>query len=501
MQGYRKTGRIVWIWIMLAGFCGIAHADSGAVYYDLAVFSFEAGDFQEAEKFLTKALSERPDDAYVHFYLARTHLKQERLTEAEQMFHSAWALDPDIPDLAYDMGMLYQKMEKHDQALASFETVLAEDPAHVTALYHAGTSRFMLGQYQGAIDYLVRASDLSESVRPAAAYYAGICHFRLSEFDQALSKFDYAASAADTITLRQDAENWARITRVQLGRDKPWRLYARAGWLYDDNVQLAPLDSDRFTEESDDAGVLFFSGRYVMTGTDALDFGIGYSHYQTFYRDFDDYNLIGCIPEVFSEYRLDRVTFGLAYIPAYYWVDVESYLMQHQARPEIRYRLTDNDEIGFAYSYARNNYFSDSRRDGHAHEFTLNYLRGLETVNGYLFCTAGYQDNTASHPDEYFTEMFGRAGVYASFFERFGFRVQGEYNDKNYDNRDSFHRVKREDARYGASAMLSWKSPAEWLEVSMEYTHTRNDSNIAVLGKDIYDYRRNTVGLFLAADF
>ena len=115
MPWYRKTGgKFIWAWIVLAGFCGPAHAGSGAIYYDLAVFAFEEGNFPEAENYLAKALSERPDDAWVHFYLARTHLKQGRLTDAEALFHSAWALDPNIPGLAYEMGVLYQKMEKHD---------------------------------------------------------------------------------------------------------------------------------------------------------------------------------------------------------------------------------------------------------------------------------------------------------------------------------------------------------------------------------------------------
>jgi tetratricopeptide (TPR) repeat protein len=497
MPWYEKTGRkLVWTWILLAGFCGAAYAGSGTVYYDLAVFAFEEGNYPEAENYLAKALAERPDDAWVHFYLARTHLKQGRLTEAETLIHSAWALDPHIPGLAYEMGILYQKMEKYGQALASFDAVIADNPAHVTALYHAGVCSFMLDQYRRAVDYFTRASELSESVRPTAAYYAGICHFRLSEFDRALPEFDYAASAADTPAFRRDAQAWARAARMRIGRDKPWRLFAKAGWLYDDNVQLAPLDSDQFTEESDSAAVFFFSGRYAVAASDRLNVGMGYNHYQTFYNDFDDYNLIGAIPEIFAEYRMNRITVGLAYIPAYYWVDTESYLMQHQARPEIRYRLTDKDELGFAYSYARNNYFEDSRRDGHAHDFMLNYLRGLDAVNGSLFFMAGYQDNSASHPDEYFTEMTGRVGASASFFDTFGFRVQGEYTDKNYDNRDSFHRIKREDSRYGASAALSWQFPAEWPGASVEYAYTRNDSNIAE-----YDYRRNTVALFLTADF
>jgi tetratricopeptide (TPR) repeat protein len=500
MQRYRKMGeKFVWIYIMLASVCGAVHADSGAVYYDLGVFSFEAGDYREAENFLTKALAEKPDDAYAQFYLARTYLKQERFAEAEPLFHSAAALDPGIHGLSYEMGVLYQNMGKHDRALAAFEKVLIEEPDHVTALYHAGTSQFMLEQYRSAIDYLARAVDLSESVRPTAAYYAGICHFRLSEFAQALPQFDYAASAADTITLRQDAEQWARITRAQLGREKPWRLYARAGWLYDDNVQLSPPDSQQYPElkkEDDHAAALFFSGRYVMAATDSLDVGLGYSHYQTFYQDFDNYNLIGGIGELFSEYRFQQFTFGLAYIPAYYWVDTDSYLMQHQVRPEVRYRVSDTDEVGFVYRYARNNFFTDARRDGHAHEFVLNYLREIEQFDGYAFCGVGYQDSTASDPDEYFTEMTARVGVSAGFFERFRIRIQGDCNDKNYDNRDSFHKIKREDARYGVSAVLSWRPPIEWLELSLEYTHTRNDANI-----DAYDYRRNTVGLFLAADF
>lgn len=508
MQGCLKKLKIMPKGIIRAGIMpvillvlwGAAHAGGTvAIYYDLAVFSFEAGDYREAEQFLEKALAENPDDAYAQFYLARTYLKQERFAEAEALFQSARAIDPEVPGLAYDMGLLYQKMGKYEQALASFETLLAEDPSHVTALYHAGTSMFMLGRYQGAVSYLVRASELSESVRPAAFYYAGICHFRLAEFTQALSKFEYAALSADTLTLRRDAEEWTRITRIQLKRERPWRLHAKAGWFYDDNVKLSPPDADQYPDlkkESDHAAVLFFSGRHVHAGAANLDVGIGYSHYQTFYQDFNSYNLIGAIPEVFSEYRMDRITLGLTYVPNYYWVDTDSYLMQHRIRPEFRYRLSDADEVGFVYSYARNKFFTDSLRDGHTHEFGLNYLRVLAELDGHAFCGIGYYDNTASQPDEYFTQVTARVGFSSGFWERFRIRVTGDYHDKNYDHRDSMLGVKREDARYGASAVLLWQPLADWFNVSLECTHTCNDSNI-----DAYDYRRNTFGLFLTADF
>ncbi|MDA8404207.1 MAG: tetratricopeptide repeat protein, partial [Desulfobacteraceae bacterium] len=239
------AGERTWAWVLIciwaAGMAAVAEGRTTAGYYDLAVFSFQAGDYAGAEQLLKKALLVTPDDAYVHYYLGKTCLKQKRLDEAEGFFRTARRLSPGIPGLAYDMGVLYQKKADYSRAAAEFEAVPAEEPSHVPALYGAGISYFMLEQYQKALDSLVRSAALSPSIKPDALFYAGICHYRLSEMDQALAMFDEAAATARTESMRTEARRWAADIRARQEREKPLRLYARAGYLYDDNVQLAPL--------------------------------------------------------------------------------------------------------------------------------------------------------------------------------------------------------------------------------------------------------------------
>jgi tetratricopeptide (TPR) repeat protein len=495
MEGIRK-----WVWfLILMGAvmipaAGLAETATG--HYDLGVFAFQAGDYAGTEQHLKKALHENPNDAYVHYYLGKTCLKQDRLREAEGYFQSARRLLPEIPGLAYDMGTLYQKKTDYQRAAAEFEAVSQEDSSYVLALYHAGTSYFFLKQYDKALDFFNRSGNMSVSIKPSASYYAGICHYQMSRFDEALVRLDEAAATVESESMRADARRWAADIRARQSRENPLRLYARAGYLYDDNVGLAPLDSNTFSEKRDQAAVLFFSGKYTLPVNDQLDIGAGYSHYQTFYRDLDGYDLTGAIPEVFAHYRISQFTYRLTYAPSYYWVADDSYLMQHQIRPEIRWQFTDSDEAALSYGYSRNRYFTDDRRDGHANEVNLDLFRAVKPMDGFFYCGAGYEDNSATHPDEYFTEMTGRAGVNAGLLKTLRINFGGEYNDKNYDNRDSYYKKMRDDSRYVLSALLSWNPFDNCLGVAAEYTYSRNNSNI----KD-FDYKRNTTAVFVTAEF
>jgi len=495
MEGIRK-----WAWVlMLIGAVMIPAAGSAktiAGHYDLGVFAFQAGDYAGAEQHLRKALTTAPDDAYVHYYLGKTCLKQDRLADAEGFFEAARRLSPEMPGLAYDMGTLYQKKADYNQAAAEFESVPPEDPSHALALYHAGTSYFSLEQYDKALNFFLQSGNLSASIKPSASYYAGICHYQLSQFDQALVRFDEAAETAATESMRTDARRWAADIRARRDMEKPLRLYARAGYLYDNNVGLAPVDSDKFSEKGDQATALFFSGQYTLPVSGPLDIGAGYSHYQTFYRDMGDYDLTGAIPEVFTRYRLSPFTFRLAYAPSYYWVADDSYLMQHQVRPEIRWQFTDSDEAAISYNYSRNHYFTDDRRDGHANEVNLDWFHQVKPISGFLYCGAGYEDNSATHSDEYFTEKTGRVGVNAGLLKAMRLNLSGEYNDKEYDHTDSFYQKTREDSRYGVTALLSWNPFDNWLGVAAEYTYNWNNSNI-----EDYDYERNTTAVFVTAEF
>jgi tetratricopeptide (TPR) repeat protein len=494
----RVNGMSVWCAVLIAFMAVpvVAGAETVKSYYDLGVFAYEKGDYKTAQDFLEKAAEESPTDAYVKFYLGMTCAQLNKLPEAEIFFKRARTLDPNIPGLDYQMGIVSYKTGKYQDASGFFEKAVAENPSDALSVYYAGITAFMNEDYQKALGYLDKASQMSPSVKTNADYYAGISHYKMKEYDLAAEKLGYVSLNADTPSLKQDADMWLLVIRSEKEQAKPYSLYAKAGFQYDDNVTLGAVDSDIISDESDAAAIGYLSGRYAFVKQQQIDLGVGYSHYMTVYQDLTEYDLTGSMPEIYTEYRINPVTIGLSYIPSYYWVDGESYLMQHQVNPEIRWRIDDANEVTFAYSYYRNNYFTEGERDGHTNEVNVDFFHGLKNVSGYLFLRGTYMDNTASADDEYFIGAAGTIGVSYDILEKTNLFVYGTYFDKQYDHTDSTYKVKRDDSRYFASAAITQQVFYEWLGISLEYTYTNNNSNISD-----YEYNRNTISLYGVANF
>lgn len=481
--------------VVIFGIAAVSRAEMVHTNYDLGVFAYEEGDYKGAESFLTKAAQENPTDAYVNYYLGKTYVKLNRPADADVFYKKARQIDANIPGLSYDMGVLNYDLKNYREALALFETVIAANPSDVLAVYHAGICLFMLEDYSKSAEYLLRSSELSPSVKPNAYYYIGVGYYKRSEYDQAIEKLSYVEQNAETKSLREDSAMWLQIIQTEKARTKPYQLYIKAGIQHDDNVNLAPVNSDVLSGKSDTAAVGYFSGRYALVKKGPFDLGVGYSHYQTAYSDLSQYDLISSIPEVYSEFRLNPVTLGLSYTPSYYWVDGESYLMQHQVVPSIRWQINDKNDAALSYGYYRNHYFTDSGRDGHTNEITLDFDHGLTSLKGYLFCGAGYEDNTASSRDEYYKQGSATLGLSFNVLDATNLTVYGAYYDKQYDHTDSVYKVKRKDSRYFASASVTRRIFSDWLSLSAEYTYTNNDSNIAD-----YDYDRNTIAAYVVVN-
>lgn len=494
----RVNEMLVWCAVLTAFMAVpvISRAETVKSYYDLGVFAYEKGDYKAALDFLEKAAEQSPTDAYVKFYLGMTCEQLNKFPEADALLRKARTLDPNIPGLNYEVGIVSYKAGKYPDAIEFFEKAIAENPSDALSVYYAGMSSFMSEDYQKALKYLDKSSQMSPSVKANADYYAGISHYKMKEYDLAIEKLGYVSLNADTPSLRQDADMWLQVIRSEKEQAKPYSLYVKAGFQYDDNVTLGPVDSDIISDESDTAAIGYLSGRYAFVKQQQFDLGVGYSHYMTVYQDLTEYDLTGSMPEIYTEYRINPVTLGLAYIPSYYWVDGESYLMQNQVSPEIRWRIDDANEVTLAYSYYRNNYFTEGERDGHTNEVNADFFHGLKNARGYVFLRGTYVDNTASADDEYFTGAAGTIGVSYDILEKTNLLVYGTYLDKQYDHTDSAYKVKRDDSRYFASASITRQVLYEWLGISLEYTYTDNNSNISD-----YDYDRNTISLYGVANF
>ena len=467
----------------------------GTGYYDLGVFAYEDGDYAKALDLLSKALKDNPYDLSLYHYLGKTYLKLDRTDAAEHYLLIVEKTDPQRVGLTYDLAMLYFQKEDYEKALSFFDQLIRTEPENVLAVYHAGVCLYKMQAYSKAITSLSRAAQMNASVKPNADYYIGICYYRLEMNDKAMEKFTEVKLNAVTPVLGANAEKWLSVLETEKQAMKPYYLYAQLGAQYDGNVVLEPIDRDIFAKQSDFAMVGYISGRYNLLNQRNLKGGVGYSHYQTHHSNLSDYDLTGSIGDFYLQYRALPYTFGITYTPSYYWVHENSFLMRHALQPEVTWQVDESNAATLAYTYRRDNYFTDNGRDGHAHIGDLDVLHLLPGNLGYITYGLGYEIYRANRADEEFGRFEARLGLTWRIMDKTRLILTAIYDDKDYDNINPVFNLIRKDDRYYGSISINRDIFYDWLSLSLEYSYTHNDSNI-----DYYEYRRNAVLLSVCAN-
>ena len=167
-----------------------AQEEGGRGYFDLGVFAYEDGDYQNAKSYLKRALELSPDNPYYNHYMGKTYLKTEDYQAAERYLSRAWKLDPDISGLKYDRAMLNYQTSKYSTAADLFAQIVDEDPSNVLAQYHAGISLLKQKKYDKALDRLLRAAEMSPTIKANGYYYAGVCYWKMGQADQAVENLN-----------------------------------------------------------------------------------------------------------------------------------------------------------------------------------------------------------------------------------------------------------------------------------------------------------------------
>jgi len=473
-----------------------AQVEGGRADYDLGVFAFEEGNYVGAESHLTKALEFEPGDLLANYFMGKTYIKMERYQDAETYLTPVWETDPEISGLQFDWAYLHFKLEDYSKAAALFMDVANKDPDNILALYYAGITLFKSGQYKKAADHLVSAADKSPSVKDNGYFFSGICYQRIGDMEKAVEKFEYLKSYAESQALRESASEWLKALEKMKKAYKPYSLYVKLGYQYDDNVTLDFVDEDQPSGKDDFVSVLFFSGKYHLIDTATYQIGAGYSHYQTWHQDLTDYDMVGFIGSIYGKYRLYPLTCGITYYPTYYRLGGDGFLMRHHIKPELTYEARDNLLLRLSFNYYSNNYLEDHNRSGHTNEGELKILYGLANKRGYCFGEIGVENNHSSHPDYDYAQYQAHMGASINVMEKLILKISGELYDKIYDNIDSFFGVKRSDTKYRGSISLSSEIFYEWLTLSGEFEYTKNNSNI-----NDYEYRETVTTLSVSARY
>jgi Tfp pilus assembly protein PilF len=471
---------------------------AGSTYYDLGVFAYEEGNFNEAEIHFKKALEADPKDPSVNHYMGKTLMAQGRLKAAEGKLSYAWKKDPDLPDLAYDLAFVYYKMGKYRNGAAFFTEFVKMEPHHILANFYAGICLYKRGKFQEANTYLMAAAYMSPELKVKATYYSGICHFEMDQEEEASQKMIFVQANAESNEVKANAEKWLR--RIREGRKigKPYELEARIGFGYDDNAPLEPKDQDIFSDESDTVLLGYVAGRYSFVNKPHVELGIGVSRSQSWYSELDELNTSETAGQLFGFYYADPFSYGISLRPVFYQVDEEDFLLIYQAIPQITYRFS-RALLGRAfYTYSANDYRQDlyDDRDGSTHEVFADTIYNLSGDKGFFQCGIGYEDNTASE-DEY---DYGRLNIKLALQYDMAWelvlKLIGKFSNKTYKNEDPFENETRQDNHYEGSISLARKLFSDWLQIALEYHYIQNDSNM-----EDYEYTRQITGAVLIATF
>ncbi|MFZ5572068.1 MAG: surface lipoprotein assembly modifier [Thermodesulfobacteriota bacterium] len=501
MQFDYLTSKCNWFCLTALLLClsptAVPHAgEMGAAYYDFGVFAFEENDFSDAERNFQKALAADPRNVSYRYYLGKTYLKMKRYEKAEAILNEVFRENADLKGLKYDLAMA--NFHLGDLAEASFllSIVVAENPADVLATYHLAVCQYKRKRYRDALEYFNRAAEKNPGIGPNCSLYAGICHYRLGELEQAVREFDAAAVHEKPEEIRQQARQWRNAVQADINAQRPYRLFCKLGGLYDDNVSLQPVDGDLATNEEDWGLIGFLSGSYRLLGDNRNGLGMGYRHYQIAYRELSDYNLISSAPHLFASVSWERLAFILSYQPTFFWVGSDEYLLRHHGRQEIAWTMTPRITSRFAFNYYGNNYLINSGRSGRTLgvEAELRYRFGNDApaVFGGFSC----EENDTTHPD--YAYKLGEARLGASMPMPLGLLVTagGRFARKRYEHVDSVYGDRREDDKYAIELTVGRNLYRDWLGAECSYYFTHNDSDI-----EPYDYRSNVIHLTVVANF
>lgn len=151
----------------------------------------DRADNARALEMLTRARSEAPKDADVHYNLAVLYVRLGRQDAAVTSFKEAIKLKPDLAKAHNNLGVALDKLARHDEAMAAFAKAVAVDPRFADALYNYGLIAFKLRKFKEARASFEKALVVAPEMGDAK-FYLGEVYYQLGDSSKALRVYKEA---------------------------------------------------------------------------------------------------------------------------------------------------------------------------------------------------------------------------------------------------------------------------------------------------------------------
>lgn len=502
--------------------------------YDLSIakglIRFSNGQYSEAERLFRTALEAYPGDSRASFYLGQTLIRLKRPEAAQDIFEQLLRKDPDNGRAWLGLGMAQYNRGQYNEALSSLDTAEKYLPSDPLVFYYQGLAYHQKGAFDLSPGRFLRARTLSRDLAAPSHYYSGIAYYQRGLIDEAREEFSAAIKTGDP-----DSElvKSAKLFLEQAGGEsdqgpKRWDLSVTVMGQYDSNVVLSPLGTSPspgsgISQQHDWRTALFARMEYRPLQTDTWLGGASYAFYQSLHRTLHGFDVENHTPAVFLQRQIGSFQTRVQYSYDHVHVGRSPFLYSHSVQP--LFTLSEGyhafTQVQFRYQnkdFQHGRFTSNSLRDG------KNWLAGItqyvlfadNTGNfrlGYTFDTdrtGGGAPSTAvlgeqTNADWAYSGHRISAGVGLPAIMTFFNKVDLDFNyyRQIYANPNSFAEgnagdlttFKRKDHIYSFTATIG-RDFTEWLSLSVQYTYTRDQSNVSV-----FDYTRSVTSLILTGRF
>jgi rhomboid protease GluP len=161
---------------------------------------FEDENPGQAIAALQKMVKQRPNDARVHFALARAYFNQGQPDQAETEFKRVLELDPQQSEARIDLGIEYLNQKRLAEAKDQFKQVLAQDPNDADAHMAMGMALAAEDNNQAAIDEFKNAERLKTDF-PGLYSEMGASYAKLKMYDDAIAAYLKQKASGDDATI------------------------------------------------------------------------------------------------------------------------------------------------------------------------------------------------------------------------------------------------------------------------------------------------------------
>ena len=194
--------------------------------YNAFLSSFSVEDLHETQRLLRQSLAIDENYARSYAILARTlctawalpldgdFLNRDVLDRAHELALAAVRLDANLPEAHGCVGCVFTHKMQPDAAIATFERAIALNPSFVDWAF--GLALVFAGQSKRAIDVLATYRRLDPFHSPIASGYAGLAHYMLKQYEQALPMLTDCVARSPKF---RSSHLWLAATYARLGRE------------------------------------------------------------------------------------------------------------------------------------------------------------------------------------------------------------------------------------------------------------------------------------------